>query len=93
MQREVDPRNVPEGGLCEAATTDHLIACVTILAHDTCPNSRALCLMEAETQEWIEVLRQRRATALENAQRFEAALAMFSETLEQIRRELRAGLH
>ena len=93
MQTEVDPGNVPEVGLCEAATTNDLIARVTILAHDTSPNSKALRLMEAETEEWIEVLGQRRATALENAKQLDAALAMFGETLEQVRRALRAGSH
>ena len=85
--------NVPELLLCEGATTNDLIARITILAHDTCPNPKALRLMEAETEEWIEVLGQRRATALENAKRIDAALAMFGETLEQVRWALRAGSH
>ena len=93
MQREVDPGNVPEGRLCEAATTNQLVACLAILAHDTCSNSEALRLMEAETREWIEVLRQRRATACKNTKRLDAALATFGETLEQIRRALRAEVH
>ena len=66
---------MPEGRLCEAATTNQLVACLAILAHDTCSNSKALRLMEAETREWIEVLRQRRATVRENTKRFDAALA------------------
>ena len=68
MQREAD-----RGHVCEA------IARVT--AHHTCPNSTALRLMEAETEEWIEVLRHRRATALENTKRLEVELATFTETL------------